>query len=134
MAKLADAQDLKSCEANPSCRFDPGLRHHNHFISRGRAARLARRAHNPEVRRFKSPPRNQKTKGHRQMPFCFSDYGSDFEAIEYGEVRGERCKNSPLDCFYEASNTKQGAEGAAAPRHTATMRLLRATQIPSPQP
>ena len=52
---------LKIPRANPSCRFDSGLRHHStNLISRGRAARLARRAHNPEVRRFKSPPRNQK--------------------------------------------------------------------------
>jgi hypothetical protein len=28
VAEQADAQDLKSCEAYPSYRFDPGLRHH----------------------------------------------------------------------------------------------------------
>ena len=27
VAELADAQDLKSCEANPSYRFDSGRRH-----------------------------------------------------------------------------------------------------------
>ena len=27
VAELADARDLKSREANPSCRFDSGLRH-----------------------------------------------------------------------------------------------------------
>ena len=27
MAELADAQDLKSCEAYPSYRFDPGHQH-----------------------------------------------------------------------------------------------------------
>ena len=35
MAELVDAQDLKSCENQPSCRFKSGLRHHlkNHPIS-----------------------------------------------------------------------------------------------------
>ena len=28
MAKLVDAQDLKSCEDQTSCRFKSGLRHH----------------------------------------------------------------------------------------------------------
>ena len=28
MAELVDAQDLKSCENQPSCRFKSGLRHH----------------------------------------------------------------------------------------------------------
>ena len=28
MAELVDAQDLKSCEIQPSCRFKSGLRHH----------------------------------------------------------------------------------------------------------
>ena len=28
VAELADAQDLKSCEAQPSYRFDSGLGHH----------------------------------------------------------------------------------------------------------
>ena len=29
VAEQADAQDLKSCEVNPSYRFDSGLRHHS---------------------------------------------------------------------------------------------------------
>lgn len=29
MAELVDAQDLKSCENQPSCRFKSGLRHHH---------------------------------------------------------------------------------------------------------
>lgn len=32
MAEQADAQDLKSCEANTSYRFDPGLGHHFIYI------------------------------------------------------------------------------------------------------
>ena len=28
VAELVDAQDLKSCENQPSCRFKSGLRHH----------------------------------------------------------------------------------------------------------
>lgn len=34
VAELADAQDLKSCEAYPSYRFDPGHQHHplNHVV------------------------------------------------------------------------------------------------------
>ena len=28
VAELVDAQDLKSCEIQPSCRFKSGLRHH----------------------------------------------------------------------------------------------------------
>ena len=28
MAEQVDAQDLKSCEIQPSCRFKSGLRHH----------------------------------------------------------------------------------------------------------
>ena len=31
MAELVDAQDLKSCENQPSCRFKSGLRHHLKF-------------------------------------------------------------------------------------------------------
>ena len=33
MAELVDAQDLKSCENQPSCRFKSGLRHHLKFNS-----------------------------------------------------------------------------------------------------
>ena len=33
VAELADAQDLKSCEVNPSYRFDSGLRHHLEYSS-----------------------------------------------------------------------------------------------------
>ena len=32
MAELVDAQDLKSCENQPSCRFKSGLRHHLKII------------------------------------------------------------------------------------------------------
>ncbi len=46
MAELADAQDLKSCDANTSYRFDSGLRHQIH---RGVEQLVARRAHNPKV-------------------------------------------------------------------------------------
>ena len=35
-------------------------------------------------------------------------------------------KKTTESCFFEAKSTKQGAEGAAEPRHTATMRLDRA--------
>ena len=61
VAELADARDLKSRELIPRAGSIPvsGTKA-TKLISRGRAARLARRAHNPEVRRFKSPPRNQK--------------------------------------------------------------------------
>ena len=65
MAELADARDLKSREIFFSYRFDPGFRHHflctfcHQFNIAGQSSLVARRAHNPEVRRFKSPPRNQ---------------------------------------------------------------------------
>ncbi len=59
MAELADAQDLKSCEAYPSYRFDSGLRHQVNLgkkkvdglkvIHRGVEQMEARRAHNPKV-------------------------------------------------------------------------------------
>ena len=39
VAELADAQDLKSCDANTSYRFDSGLRHQ---ISRGGAEPVIR--------------------------------------------------------------------------------------------
>ena len=32
VAKLADAQDLKSCEPKGSCGFDPHPRHHKHWV------------------------------------------------------------------------------------------------------
>ena len=35
VAELADAQDLKSCEAQPSYRFDSGLGHHEYQAFRG---------------------------------------------------------------------------------------------------
>ena len=62
VAELADARDLKSRELIPRAGSIPVSGTKTNLpvnISRGRAARLARRAHNPEVRRFKSPPRNQ---------------------------------------------------------------------------
>ena len=65
VAELADARDLKSRELIPRAGSIPVSGTKTNLpvnISRGRAARLARRAHNPEVRRFKSPPRNQKRK------------------------------------------------------------------------
>ena len=75
VAELADARDLKSRELIPRAGSIPvsGTKVFSpeqisvsyNFISRGRAARLARRAHNPEVRRFKSPPRNQRNSVHR---------------------------------------------------------------------
>ena len=56
MAELADARDLKSREIFFSYRFDPGFRHH----IAGWSSLVARRAHNPEVVRFKSHPRNHR--------------------------------------------------------------------------
>ena len=72
VAELADARDLKSRELIPRAGSIPvsGTKTTN-LISRGRAARLARRAHNPEVRRFKSPPRNQKRKQSIGLLFRF---------------------------------------------------------------
>ena len=79
MAELVDAQDLKSCEIQPSCRFKSGLRHQTekypslvegtglenreveqsaqgfeslllrHFYIAGWSSSVARRAHNPKV-------------------------------------------------------------------------------------
>ena len=64
VAEQADARDLKSRDAKASYRFDPGHRHHrkdrNHY--RGVEQLVARRAHNPEVVRFKSHPRNQSSR------------------------------------------------------------------------
>ena len=57
MAELADARDLKSRGMKIPYRFDPGYRQ---SISRGGAARLARRAHNPKVMRCKAHLRNQR--------------------------------------------------------------------------
>ena len=56
VAEQADARDLKSCDTRVSYRFDPGLRHQSYY--RGVEQLVARRAHNPEVVRFKSHPRN----------------------------------------------------------------------------
>ena len=80
MAELVDAQDLKSCENQPSCRFKSGLRHHTeeypslvegtglenrdvvqaaqgfeslflrHYNIAGWSSLVARRAHNPKVK------------------------------------------------------------------------------------
>ena len=61
VAELADARDLKSRDAKASYRFDPGHRHHRtdrKIPYRGVEQLVARRAHNPEVVRFKSHPRN----------------------------------------------------------------------------
>ena len=72
VAEQADARDLKSRELIPRAGSIPvsGTKTTN-LISRGRAARLARRAHNPEVRRFKSPPRNQKEQDTIWCPVLF---------------------------------------------------------------
>ncbi len=59
VAELADARDLKSRDTRVSYRFETGHRHHTSFIYRGVEQMVARRAHNPEVERFKSLPRNQ---------------------------------------------------------------------------
>ena len=85
VAELADARDLKSREVYPSYRFEPGFRHH---ISRSGAAWLARRAHNPEVRRFKSPLRTQKNKGHRLVSFVFSYDETDLSRVTDGGGQG----------------------------------------------
>ena len=55
MAELADARDLKSRVTKVTYRFKPGFRHQSY---RGVEQLVARRAHNPEVVRFKSHPRN----------------------------------------------------------------------------
>ena len=55
MAKLADARDLKSRDTRVSYRFDPGFRHH--YIAEW-SSPVARRAHNPKVKWFKSHLRN----------------------------------------------------------------------------
>ena len=50
VAKLADAQDLKSCGTYLSYRFDSGLRHHFFTLNiAGWSSLVARRAHNPKV-------------------------------------------------------------------------------------
>ncbi len=59
VAELADARDLKSRDTRVSYRFETGHRHHTILIYRGVEQLVARRAHNPEVVRFKSHPRNQ---------------------------------------------------------------------------
>ena len=70
VAEQADARDLKSRELIPRAGSIP-VSGTTNLISRGRAARLARRAHNPEVRRFKSPPRNQKEQDTIGCPVLF---------------------------------------------------------------
>ena len=70
VAELADARDLKSRELIPRAGSIP-VSGTTNLISRGRAARLARRAHNPEVRRFKSPPRNQKDQTPKRVSVLF---------------------------------------------------------------
>ena len=57
MAELADARDLKSREIFSRTGSTPASGTNN---IAGWSSLVARRAHNPEVRRFKSPPRNQK--------------------------------------------------------------------------
>ena len=69
MAELADARDLKSREINFSYRFDPGFRHQFHIAEW--SSLVARRAHNPEVMRFKSHLRNQKRKQSIGLLFRF---------------------------------------------------------------
>ena len=76
---MADARDLKSCDTQVSYRFEPGFRHQFSFniIYRGVEQLVARRAHNPEVVRFKSHPRNQvpvPKKMHRRKPEVSSGF------------------------------------------------------------
>ena len=57
MAELADARDLKSREINSRTGSTPAS---GTIYIAGWSSSVARRAHNPEVVRFKSHPRNQK--------------------------------------------------------------------------
>ncbi len=92
VAELADARDLKSRELIPRAGSIPvsGTKA-TKLISRGRAARLARRAHNPEVRRFKSPPRNQKEQTPNRESVLFR-YEVDFSASYPPKLESERRK------------------------------------------
>ena len=79
MAEQADAQDLKSCEANPSYRFDSGLRHHSSYsilqlniCIAGWSSLVARRAHNPKVVGSNPAPATKIKSTCRQAgAFCF---------------------------------------------------------------
>ena len=96
-----------------SYRFDPGFRHH----IAGWSSLVARRAHNPEVVRFKSHPRNQITKGHR--------FGVLLLFRLQGKIRAYVLRVMPTSVarwvseaktprggvFGEAKSSTQGAEG-----------------------
>ena len=96
VAEQADARDLKSRDAKASYRFDPGHRHHrkdrNYY--RGVEQLVARRAHNPEVVRFKSHPRNHIERPKKMPPekprvssvfLVFSPFSSLFQKSVFSE-------------------------------------------------
>ena len=73
LAKLVDARDLKSCGISLPYRFESGIRHqnlihlNNQYIAEW-SSPVARWAHNPKVRWFKSPLRN-----HERNQICHLD-------------------------------------------------------------
>ena len=124
---MADARDLKSCDTKVSYRFEPGFRHQFSFniIYRGVEQLVARRAHNPEVRRFKSPPRNQKKTTH-SGGFSFGSAfggGRGLNLLTSGKTPdlALRCRANNLRpkrkrliiVFATVDGTKQGAEEAS---------------------
>ncbi|PRR73338.1 hypothetical protein CPAL_12230 [Clostridium thermopalmarium DSM 5974] len=70
VAKSADAQDLKSCGANPPYRFKSGLQHQY----RGVEQLVARRAHNPKVVGSNPIPATNKHGGIAQLARAFGSY------------------------------------------------------------
>ncbi len=93
VAEQADARDLKSRDAKASYRFDPGHRHHRvgprKTEYRGVEQLVARRAHNPEVVRFKSHPRNQSSRTQVRELYLLPLHSSLFTSRgSFGEVIG----------------------------------------------
>ncbi len=83
----------------------------NKSLYRGVEQLVARRAHNPEVVRFKSHPRNQKNSFERKFraDFYFLKVGGWGLKLKEG---ASRRKNSSVNCF-KASGAEAGTESEA---------------------
>ena len=114
VAELADARDLKSRGNSTPVPVRPRSPAPKLFLNlilyRGVEQLVARRAHNPEVVRFKSHPRNQKRKALRKK--CFS--------VLVAMKRTLRCMKNEVAFGYEAClrHIKKEAVRFASWRHS----------------
>ena len=123
MAELADARDLKSREIISRTGSIPASGTTSNFISRGRAVWSARRAHNPEVGRFKSPPRNQTQKAPLVGAFLRLVLMVRSERYRLPGYADERSLVGECGCALPVADEAQSHECAACPR------LRRARQV-----